>query len=240
MGNNANCIDPSAIIASTVKVLGEVAIDRNVVVHDFVTIYPNVSIGANVEIFEGAVVGKPPKAAKALARRISPEPKSTRIGKDSIISPHCVIYADVQIGEGTLVGDNASIREQCRIGKHCLISRNVTVNYNTIIGDFTKVLDNTHITGNMTIGSHVFISVLVSTSNDNNIGFRGYDERLVQGPIIEDNVGIGAGANILPGVRVCAGAIVGAGAVVTKDVPPKKLVMGIPARIIRDVDNYTP
>src|SRR5665647_616004 len=96
-GNNANCIDASAIIASTARILGKVIVEQDAVIHDFVTIYENVSVGTNAEIFEGAVVGKPPTAAKALARRFSPELKSTRIGKDSIISPHCVIYADVQI-----------------------------------------------------------------------------------------------------------------------------------------------
>lgn len=235
IGNSANYVDPSAIIASTVKVLGKVTIDPNVVVHDFVTIYPNVSIGANVEIFEGAVVGKPPTGARALARDHFSEPKITRIGKDCVISPHCVIYSDVQLGEGSLIGDGASIREQCRIGKQCLISRNVTINNNTTIGDLTKVLDNTYVTGNMQIGSNVFISALVATTNDNNLGLRGYDESFIKGPIIEDNVRIGAGATILPGVRICAGSLVGAGAVVTRDVPAKKLVMGIPARIVKDL-----
>lgn len=96
-------------------------------------------------------------------------------------------------------------------------------------------MDNTHITGDMRIGSHVFISALVSTTNDNNIGLKGYEEDLIKGSIIEDYVGIGAGAIILPGVRVGTCSIVVAGAVVTRDIPPKKLVMGIQARVVRDV-----
>jgi acetyltransferase-like isoleucine patch superfamily enzyme len=231
-----NNIHPSAKISSTVKILGDVSIGQNVVIHDFVTVYPKVIIEDSVEIFEGAILGKPPIAARALAREVSSELKTTKIGRESAISPNAVIYTDVEIGEGTLIGDNASIREQCRIGKNCIISRNVTVNYNTNIGDFTKIMDGTHITGNMQIGSHVFISVLVSTTNDNNLGLKGYDEAFVKGPIIEDYVGIGAGANILPGVRIGTGSIVAAGAVVTKDVPPKKLVMGIPARIVKDLE----
>ncbi len=88
----------------------------------------------------------------------------------------------------------------------------------------------------MQIGSHVFISLLVSTTNDNNLGSKGYDEALVKGPIIEDYVGIGAGAIILPGVRIGKGAIVAAGAVVTKDVSPNKLVVGVPARAVKDLE----
>ena len=63
------------------------------------------------------------------------------------------------------------------------------------------------------------------------------NERHIIGPTIEDAARVGAGAILLPGVRIGGGAIVGAGAVVTKDVPPRKLVMGIPARVVRDVDS---
>jgi len=96
-------------------------------------------------------------------------------------------------------------------------------------------MDGTHITGNIKIGSHVFISTLVATTNDNQFGVRGYDESFIKGPIIEDYVSIGSGANILPGVRIEKGSIVGAGAVVTKNIPSNKLVLGVPARIVRDL-----
>jgi acetyltransferase-like isoleucine patch superfamily enzyme len=213
-----------------------VTIDRGVVIHDFVTVYPNVHIAPNVEVFEGAVIGRPPVATRAIARQVSPQLKPTKIGAGSVISPHAVIYTDVQIGEETLIADNVSIREQCRIGKKCIIGRNVTIQFNTTIGNASTIMDLTNITGNMIIGSHVFISTLVATTNDNYFSRKGYDESFVRGPVIEDYVRVGAGANILPGVRIGAGALVAAGAVVTRDVPPKKLVMGIPARIVKDVE----
>jgi len=231
-------IHPTAKIASTVKILGqEVYIGENVIIHDFVTIYPNVVIEDFVEIFEGAVIGKPPANLKTFARKVPQDLKPTKISKGCIISPHAIIYTDVEIGEETFVGDHASIREQCRIGKRCIIGRNVTINYNTRIGDYTKIMDGTHLTGNMVIGSNVFISALVSTTNDNTFGLMGYDDKLIRGPVIEDHVKIGAGAKILPAIRIGFGSIVAAGAVVTKDVPPMKLVMGIPARIVRDLNN---
>ena len=96
-------------------------------------------------------------------------------------------------------------------------------------------MDNSHITGNMVIGSHVFISVLVATTNDNTMGREDYNEDHVKGASIGDYVTVGAAANILPGVKIGRNAIVGASALVTKDVPENKVVMGIPARIIRDV-----
>ena len=136
----------------------------------------------------------------------------------------------------TLLGDNASVREGCIIGNHCVIARNVSVNYNTKIGNYTKVMDNTHITGNAIIEDHVFISVLVSTTNDNTMGKNSqYIEEMEKGPYIKKGATIGAGSNILPGIVIGNDAMVGAGSVVTKDVPEKKVVMGIPAKIIRDV-----
>ena len=67
-------------------------------------------------------------------------------------------------------------------------------------------------------------------------GKKGYKEDIIKGPIIEDNVAIGIGAIILPSIRIGEGSIVGAGAVVTKDVPKKRLIMGVPAKIIRSLD----
>jgi len=87
----------------------------------------------------------------------------------------------------------------------------------------------------MKVGDHVFISALVVTTNDNTMGRKDYSEDLIKGPTIEDYVTIGAAANLLPGVVVGRNAIVGAGALVTRDVPENKVVMGIPARVIRDV-----
>ena len=73
------------------------------------------------------------------------------------------------------------------------------------------------------------------TTNDNSMGRSEDAVEHLAGPVIEDDVTVGAGANLLPGVRIGRNAIVGAGAVVTKDVPAGKVVMGVPAKIVRDV-----
>ena len=146
-----------------------------------------------------------------------------------------ILYTGSTIGNNNLLGDFCSIREECNIGSGCIIGRNVCVNYNTYIGNGTKIMDNASITGNMKIGNHVFISMQVVTSNDNTMGRRDYDEKHVKGPTIGNYVTVGAAANILPGVNIGENAMVGAGAVVTKDVPSNKVVMGLPARVVRDV-----
>lgn len=224
-----NQISERAVIHDGV-VLGD-----NIIIKDYAVIYPGVHIADNTTVLEGAIIGRLPLGAKAVARKPVDHYSDVYIGEYCVISSHAVIYTDVRIGAGTLVGDAASIREQCSIGDNCIISRHVTVNYNTTIGNKTKIMDGTHITGNMKIGDNVFISTLVATTNDNNIGRKGYDDKEIIGPTICNNASIGAGANILPNVILGEGCIVGAGAVVTKDVPPFTLVMGIPAKVIREL-----
>lgn len=225
IGNNVT-IHEFAIIRE------DVIIQDNVVIHPHVVIEDGITLNQGVEIFPGTVLGKIPEGAGATARPIN-YVKKLVIGENCAIGPNAVIYYDVEIDHNTLIGDGASIREQVRIGHHNIISRYVTVNYNTTIGNNTKIMDLTHITGNFQIGNNVFIGVLVSTSNDNFIVERDYSEDKVKGPIIEDDASIGSGAIILPGVKIGKGAFVASGAVVTSDVAPYNLVMGIPAKVTK-------
>jgi acetyltransferase-like isoleucine patch superfamily enzyme len=91
-------------------------------------------------------------------------------------------------------------------------------------------MDGSHLTGDMTIGKRCFLAPGVMTANDNAIGRAGYDAARVRGPTIEDDVAIGVGAILLPGIRIGAGATIAAGAVVTRDVPAGALVKGVPGR----------
>lgn len=230
-----SAISKSAIIAKTAIIHENVVIEDDVIIHDYVVVYPNTVIKKAAEIFDHCVLGKLPTTPGCTARELKDKYSDLIIGENSILCPGVVLYIGTTIGERCLLGDNCSIREDCIVGDYCIISRNVSVNYETKIGHHTKIMDNSHITGNMTIGNHVFISVLVATTNDNAMGRQGYNEAEVQGAVISDYVTIGAAANILPNVNIGENAIVGAGSVVTKDVPKSKVVMGIPAKIIRDV-----
>jgi len=211
-----------------------VVLGDGVVVHPLAVIRTGAVLAAGVEVFPGALIGREPKGAGATARPISFR-RHLYIGEHTQIGPHAIIYYDTRIGASTLIGDGASIREGCVVGDRCIIARYVTLNYHVTVGDRTKIMDLSHITGNTKIGEDVFISTLVATTNDNALGAKGYDEEGIKGPTICRGVMVGAGANILPRVVVGEGAIVGAGAVVTGDVPPHKLVTGIPARVVRDV-----
>lgn len=225
IGNNVT-INPYCII-------GNCVIGDDCIIHPHVYIGDGVVLESGVEIFNGAVIGKEPKGIGSTARPIKYK-KFIHIGKNSSICPHAIIYYDVEIGHHTLIGDGASIREQCRIGNCCIISRYVTLNYNVNIGNNVKIMDLSHITGNTVIEDNVFISALVGTANDNKIT-EGYGSHVL-GQLIKKNAIIGLGANILPEIQIGCRAIVGASALVTRDIAEDQLVKGIPARTIK-IDN---
>ena len=230
-------IGENTSIPETVRIYENVVIGRDVVIHDYAVLYPGVRIGNGVEIYDHCVIGKLPTSSGSTARTYGEEYGETKIGDNSILCPGAIIYAGTEIGCHTLLGDHCSVREKCTIGEFCIISRNVTVNYETEIGHHTKIMDNSHITGNMKIGNHVFISVLVSSTNDNSMGRMENATEHLAGPVVEDYVTIGAGANLLPGVVIGENSIVGAGALVTKDVPANRVVMGVPAQVVREVSD---
>jgi acetyltransferase-like isoleucine patch superfamily enzyme len=209
-------------------------IGDQVIIHPFVIIEAGVRIGNRVEIFPGAYLGKPPRGVGAMTRPMDFTPR-VEIGDGCVIGPHAIIYYDVEVGSDTLISDGASIREQSRIGSRCIIGRYVTLNYATLIGSDVKVQDHCWLAGNMRVGDRVFISGAVSSANDNLMGAAGYVQEEIIGPQIEDGVRIGVGAILLPGVKIGEQALVAAGAVVTKDVPPGQAVKGIPAAIFKQV-----
>lgn len=124
-----------------------------------------------------------------------------------------------------VIGDGAVIEGDCSIGSHAEIGRG------SIIGAGSRVGKGSFLPSRSEIGKRVFIGPNVTFCDDKRprAGNPGYK---AEPPIVEDDASIGAGAVILPGVRIGKGALVGAGAVVTKDVPEGSVVLGNPARII--------
>jgi acetyltransferase-like isoleucine patch superfamily enzyme len=222
-------IGTNVVIGEFCVIRDDVQIGNNVVIHPYVIIESGVKIGAEAEIFPGCYIGKTPKGVGATSRPISYKPFVV-LGNHCAIGPHAIIYYNVEIGDNTLVGDGASIREETCIGSSCVIGRYVTINYNSKIADRVKIMDHTWLAGNLIVGDGVFISGGVMTANDNNMGIQGYQDHLVKGPTIEEGVRIGCGAILLPSITIGQHSVIAAGSVVTKDVPPNKMVMGIPAK----------
>lgn len=211
---------------------------KNCKIYEGAVLFPNVILGEGITVFPGAVLGRPPLSSGATTRKPEVTLLPVRIGNNCIIGANAVIYADVEIGNNTMVCDTACIREGCRIGSFCVIAMGVTINYNASIGDRVRVMDNTHLTGNILIEDGVFVGMLVTTANDNYMGRKppAVEGKWVErGPVIRQFATIGQGACILPGVEIGENAIVAANAVVTKNVEPRSVVMGIPARFQRSL-----
>lgn len=200
-----------------------------VIVHPHVVIESGTILGAGVEVFPGCHLGKRPAGAGATDRPLRFEER-VEIGASCALGPNAVIFLGVFLGENTLVGDGASVREGSVVGRRCVLGRHVTLNYDTHLGDEVKVMDHSWLAGKMRVGHRVFMSGGVLTANDRAIGSAGYEEDRIRGPEIEDDVRIGVGAILLPAVRIGRGAVVAAGAVVTRDVAAGQLVVGMPAR----------
>jgi len=228
-------ISKDSIIAKTAIIHDNVVIEEGVRIHDYVVIYPNTIIKKNVEIYDHCVLGKLPTSPGSIARQLKMEYKELYIDENTILCPSVVLYTGSKIGKHTLLGDFCSIREECEVGNYCIISRNVSINYNTKIGNRVKIMDNSHITGDMVIEDDVFISVLVSSTNDNTMGREAYSEDHVKGPHIKKGVTIGASSILLPNVVVGENSLVGAGSIVTKNIPNNQVWIGSPAKFVRDI-----
>ncbi len=152
-----------------------------------------------------------------------------RVGPGGIIRAYTIIYGDVVIGTGFKSGHHALIREHTRIGDYVLVGTASILDGHVIIGDYVSIQSQVYIPTYTTIGSYVFIGPNATLTNDK-YPLRQRSALQLQGPIIEDHVTIGANATLLPGVRVGQGAMVAAGAIVTRDVPSWTLAVGAPAR----------
>lgn len=203
-------------------------------VHETALVYAGTVLGDGVRVLEGAVVGKQPALSpRSTASRGPLGP--TVIGDDTIISAGAIVFAGSSIGRRVILGDQSCVRERVEIGDDVVVGRGSLIENDTTVGAMTKIQANAYITAYSTLEENVFIAPCVVTSNDNFMGRTERRRDLIAGPTIRRGARVGAGAVLCPGVEIGEDAFVGAGAVVTKDVPPRVLVVGNPARFLREV-----
>ncbi len=234
----------STYIAATAHVSDKCTICHNVVILDSAVIGDDVYLGNNVVVHEGcrigsgtyiddgAIMGRKPRKGSSMRSQLEQDPRPLEIGDDCIISAHVILYEGITLGDRVMVGDLASVREGCTVGNDCVIGRLVSIEPRAQIRQGVRIQTGSHITADIIIENGVFIGSEIATTNDNSMG-RG--TRAAAAPHIKERARIGSNATLLPGVTIGREAIVAAGSVVTRDVPDGKLVMGAPARIIRDV-----
>jgi acetyltransferase-like isoleucine patch superfamily enzyme len=151
------------------------------------------------------------------------------------VSTGAIVFAGTTIGARVVLGDQSCIRERVEIGDDVVVGRGSLVENDTTIGALTKIQADAYITAYSTLEENVFIAPCVVTTNDNFMGRTERRHELVKGPTIRRGARVGGGATLLPGIEIGEEAFVGAGAVVIRDVPARAVVVGNPARQIREV-----
>lgn len=158
---------------------------------------------------------------------------------DVFVHETALVENGAKIGTGSRIWHQAQIRTRASLGERCIIGKGAFVDFDVIIGDDCKVQNYACVYHGVTLGRGVFVGPAVVFTND--MFPRSTDPQFnplkdgdweVGSTVVEDGAAIGASATILPNVRIGKWALVGSGAVVTKDVPAYALVVGTPARVI--------
>jgi acetyltransferase-like isoleucine patch superfamily enzyme len=201
---------------------------------DTAIVYPGTVVGEGCKILDYAVVGKQPTLSpRSTAKREDLPPLV--LGAGSIVSTGAVVFAGSTVGERVIVGDQACVRERCEIGDDVVIGRGSLVENDTSVGARTRIQAHAYVTAYSLLEEDVFIAPCVITTNDNFMGRTEKRLELMKGPTVRRGARVGGGSVLLPGIEIGEEAFIGAGAVVLRDVPPRAVMVGSPARQIREV-----
>jgi acetyltransferase-like isoleucine patch superfamily enzyme len=218
---------PGLVLHPSAQVAEGVTFGAHVVVH------AGVVLGDGVTVQDHVILGKPPKlAAGSAAAGQELEPLVIEAG--AAICAAAIVFAGARIGERTIVGDQAYVRERAVIGPDSVVGSGTSVDFDVTVGARVRLQTGIYLTGRSVVEDDVFVGPCVTTTNDQTAN-RNPGAHTLEGCTLRRACRIGGGATLLPGVEVGEEAFVAAGAVVTAPVPPRAVVMGVPARVVRQV-----
>ncbi|MEZ5358017.1 MAG: DapH/DapD/GlmU-related protein [Candidatus Zixiibacteriota bacterium] len=245
MANNK--IDPDAKIGKNTTIGEYAVISKNVSIGEgclighHVVIHEDSNIGDNVRIDDHTVIGKTPMRAANSAVTKDAQLPPCEIDSDCIIGTGAILYRGSTIGRKVLIADLATVRENVIIGDFTIVGRGAAIENFCTIGRYCKLETNVYITAYSNLADRVFVAPCVATSNDNFVGRTEKRFEHFKGVIAARGARIGVNATILPGKIIGEDALVAAGALVTKDVPPQQIVantagdISVKAKPIRSV-----
>ena len=196
-----------------------------------VRLYPGVQLGQGCEVGDFVVIGLPPRGA-------APGKLLTDIGPGTVIRSHTVIYAGNVIGNHLQTGHGALLRECNTIGDYVSIGSHTVIEHHVVMEDHVRVHSQAFVPEYTVLKEGCWIGPRVVLTNAPH-PLCPEVSRCIKGPTIESGAKIGANATVMPAVTIGRNALVGAGAVVTDDVPPGAVVVGNPARVIKDMSALT-
>jgi acetyltransferase-like isoleucine patch superfamily enzyme len=218
---------PGLLLGDGVELPGDAQVGAYVVIH------AGTVLGPGCTLQDHAVVGKPlALGPRSTASREAPPPATISAG--ATVAAGAIVNAGAQIGERAVVGDQAHVRERSRIGAGAVVGRGSQVDNDVEVGAGCRIQTACYVTAYSVLEDDVFLGPGVFTYNDNTMARHAPDYQIV-GPTIRRAARIGGAVRILPGIEIGEEAFVATGAVVTRDVPPRALVMGVPARKVGEV-----
>jgi acetyltransferase-like isoleucine patch superfamily enzyme len=223
---NAAGPGPGPLLADGVRVGEDVSFGAYVVVHH------GTVIGDGCAIEDHVVLGKRPRLARHSSAR--GELRALELGARVTVCAGAVVFAAASVGDEAILGDQSYIRERAAIGAGSVIGRGSVVDNDVQVGARVRVQTGVYLTAFTLVEDDVFVGPGVTTTNDHTMSRHG-DETPMRGATLRRACRVGGGAVLVPGVEIGEEAFVAAGAVVTRDVPARAVVIGVPARVVREV-----
>jgi UDP-2-acetamido-3-amino-2,3-dideoxy-glucuronate N-acetyltransferase len=217
---------PGLMLGEGVQVGDGTSFGSYVVVHD------GTRIGERCTVEDHVVLGKRPRLAAGSAAL--GDVGALELGERVTVCAGAVVFAGATVGIGTILGDQSFVRERSSIGAGSVIGRGSVVDNDVELGARVRVQTDVYLTAYTVVEDDVFVGPGVTTTNDDTMSRHGPTTSL-QGALLRRACRVGGGAVLTPGVEVGEEAFVAAGALVTRDVPPRAVVMGVPARVVREV-----
>jgi acetyltransferase-like isoleucine patch superfamily enzyme len=220
-------VGPYAVVGPGVRIRPGARVGAHAV------IYAGTVVGAGCEIQDAAVLGKPPKLARS-SRAPTTALAPLEVGDGTVVCCQAIVFAGARIGAGAIVGDQAYVRERAEVGAGTVLGRGSTVDNDVLVGARVRIQTDVYLTAYSRVEDDVFVGPGVCSTNDSTMSRHdaGY---ALRGATLRRACRVGGGVVLCPGVEVGEEAFVAAGAVVTRDVPPRAVVMGVPARVVRSV-----
>jgi UDP-2-acetamido-3-amino-2,3-dideoxy-glucuronate N-acetyltransferase len=217
---------PGLMLGENVTVGENVTFGAHVVVHD------GVILGDGCIVEDGAVLGKRPR----LAGRSSARGDIGRltVGTRVTICAGAIVFAGASVSDGAILGDQSFVRERSSIGPESVIGRGSVVDNDVTVGARVRVQTNVYLAAFSVVEDDVFLGPGATTTNDDTMA-RHDSHYVLRGVTLRRACRVGGAVVLTPGVEVGEEAFLAAGSVVTRDVPPRAVVMGVPARVVREV-----
>jgi acetyltransferase-like isoleucine patch superfamily enzyme len=219
-------VAPGAVIHDGAIIGAGSAIGAGAVIHQGVT------LGEGCLVEDNAVVGKRPRLRPGSSAEGSIG--AFTAGAGVTICAGAVVYAGARLADGVIIGDQAQVRERAAMGAGTVLGRGSTIDFDSQVGARVSIQTLVYLTAAALVEDDVFIGPGVTTTNDDTMDRHPHGQPL-RGPVLRRACRLGGGCTLTPGVEIGEEAFVAAGALVTRDVPARAVVMGVPARVVREV-----